>query len=97
MILDYLIVCHRIRTAAEAESRQKSCVATMAILNLADKSAETPQAERILAHRQKKERQPFELSLFVGVPGFEPGTLWSQTRCANRTALHPVAVLRVQR
>lgn len=26
----------------------------MAILNLADKSAETPQAERILAHRQKK-------------------------------------------
>ena len=21
--------------------------------------------------------------------GFEPATLWSQTRCANRTALHP--------
>ena len=25
----------------------------------------------------------------VGVPGFEPGTLCSQSRCANRTALHP--------
>ncbi len=25
----------------------------------------------------------------VGVPGFEPGTPWSQTRCANRAALHP--------
>ena len=28
-------------------------------------------------------------SLFVGVPGFEPGTPWSQTRCASRAALHP--------
>ncbi len=28
-------------------------------------------------------------SFSVGVPGFEPGTPWSQTRCANRTALHP--------
>ena len=27
--------------------------------------------------------------LFVGVKGFEPSTPWSQTRCANRTALHP--------
>jgi hypothetical protein len=26
----------------------------------------------------------------VGVAGFEPATLWSQTRCANRAALHPV-------
>ena len=26
---------------------------------------------------------------FVGVPGFEPGTPCSQSRCANRTALHP--------
>ena len=25
----------------------------------------------------------------VGVPGFEPGTPCSQSRCANRTALHP--------
>src|SRR5690606_32714688 len=25
----------------------------------------------------------------VGVAGFEPATPWSQTRCANRTALHP--------
>ena len=25
----------------------------------------------------------------VGVAGFEPATLWSQTRCANRAALHP--------
>ena len=27
--------------------------------------------------------------LLVGVPGFEPGTPCSQSRCANRTALHP--------
>ena len=25
----------------------------------------------------------------VGIPGFEPGTPCSQSRCANRTALHP--------
>ena len=25
----------------------------------------------------------------VGVIGFEPTTLWSQTRCASQTALHP--------
>ncbi len=25
----------------------------------------------------------------VGVPGFEPGTPCSQSRCANRAALHP--------
>ena len=27
---------------------------------------------------------------FVGVKGFEPSTPCSQSRCANRTALHPV-------
>jgi hypothetical protein len=26
---------------------------------------------------------------YVGVAGFEPATPWSQTRCANRAALHP--------
>ena len=37
----------------------------------------------------------YQLSYFriwfkkVGVPGFEPGTPCSQSRCANRTALHP--------
>src|SRR5688572_5101443 len=25
----------------------------------------------------------------VGVTGFEPATLWSQTRCASQAALHP--------
>ena len=25
----------------------------------------------------------------VGVPGFEPGTSWSQTKRADQTALHP--------
>ena len=29
------------------------------------------------------------LSLLVGVKGFEPSTPCSQSRCANRTALHP--------
>jgi hypothetical protein len=32
--------------------------------------------------------QPF----IVGVAGFEPATPWSQTRCANRTALYPVLI-----
>ena len=27
--------------------------------------------------------------LIVGAAGFEPATPWSQTRCANRTALRP--------
>ena len=31
----------------------------------------------------------FNSSFYVGVPGFEPGTPCSQSRCANRTALHP--------
>ena len=25
----------------------------------------------------------------VGVAGFEPATLWSQTKCASQTALYP--------
>ncbi len=32
----------------------------------------------------------------VGVPGFEPGTPCSQSRCANRTALHPVGCCMIQ-
>ena len=36
------------------------------------------------------EREPrLRFSFVVGVPGFEPGTPCSQSRCANRTALHP--------
>ena len=31
-------------------------------------------------------------AFFVGVPGFEPGTSCSQSRRANRTALHPEAL-----
>ena len=30
----------------------------------------------------------------VGIPGFEPGAPCSRSRCANRTALHPVCVKR---
>ena len=30
-----------------------------------------------------------QFNFFVGVPGFEPGTSCSQSRRANRTALHP--------
>ena len=33
---------------------------------------------------------------YVGVKGFEPSTPWSQTRCANRTALHPEVCAKVQ-
>ena len=38
----------------------------------------------------KKETQNIASLLVVGIPGFEPGTPCSQSRCANRTALHPV-------
>ena len=31
----------------------------------------------------------------VGVKGFEPSTPWSQTRCANRTALNPECVAKL--
>ena len=39
----------------------------------------------------KKPRNPKGIAGFsqVGVIGFEPTTLWSQTRCASQTALHP--------
>src|ERR1700733_11202580 len=30
---------------------------------------------------------------FVGAPGFEPGTSWSQTRRANQAALRPVPTI----
>ena len=32
--------------------------------------------------------------LIVGVAGFEPTTPCSQSRCANRTALHPATFLK---
>ena len=35
------------------------------------------------------------LSLTVGVAGFEPTTPCSQSRCANRTALHPESLFEV--
>ena len=41
---------------------------------------------------KKAEKQPPYWMLFllnVGVKGFEPSTPCSQSRCANRTALHP--------
>ena len=31
----------------------------------------------------------FSYFSIVGETGFEPATPWSQTKCANRTALHP--------
>ena len=43
-------------------------------------------------HNEKRE-QPMLLSLFVGVAGFEPTTPCSQSRCANRTALHPETIV----
>ena len=43
----------------------------------------------------KTKRDRTEFCLFcVGVTGFEPVTPCSQSRCANRTALHPVSFLR---
>lgn len=37
----------------------------------------------------KKEQHFRETPFLVGVAGFEPTTPCSQSRCANRTALHP--------
>ena len=39
--------------------------------------------------KKTAEKFPF-LPFLVGVAGFEPTTPCSQSRCANRTALHPV-------
>ncbi len=55
---------------------------------------ETTVVERV--YTQKKAQNEFCIFLilnllqFVGVAGFEPTTPCSQSRCANRTALHPV-------
>jgi hypothetical protein len=49
---------------------------------------------------KKKELQTLYLQLSnfkVGVAGFEPATPWSQTRCANRTALYPVILFKAVR
>ena len=46
-----------------------------------------------LAHQQTQKKQTTlssRLLFVVGIPGFEPGTPCSQSRCANRPALHPV-------
>ena len=37
----------------------------------------------------KKTENAEHFLFYVGVPGFEPGTSCSQSRRANRTALHP--------
>ena len=36
----------------------------------------------------KIKKENISALLLVEMKGFEPPTLWSQTRCANRTALH---------
>ncbi len=51
-----------------------------------------PKNKKTTNHRFVVFRAGLE-SLFVGVPGFEPGTPWSQTRCASRAALHPEKIL----
>ena len=46
---------------------------------------------------KKKEKEMLEssnISFIVGIPGFEPGTPCSQSRCANRTALHPAIIFK---
>ena len=40
---------------------------------------------------------PLYFFFFVGVAGFEPATPCSQSRCANRTALHPDTLILVLR
>ena len=50
----------------------------------------TPEAGALTGLRYTPYRFGCRLKSLVGVPGFEPGTPCSQSRCANRTALHPV-------
>ena len=48
-------------------------------------------ARVLYANKKRNKKLWFHfLLLFVGVAGFEPTTPCSQSRCANRTALHPV-------
>ena len=45
----------------------------------------------------KKKKEMLEqsnISFIVGIPGFESGTPCSQSRCANRTALHPAIIFK---
>lgn len=49
--------------------------------------------DRYLGSNSPETKKPCHFSmtrLFVGVSGFEPEAPCSQSRCANRTALHPV-------
>ena len=47
-------------------------------------------ARVLYANKKRNKKLWFHfLLLFVGVAGFEPTTPCSQSRCANRTALHP--------
>ena len=49
-----------------------------------------PQTIEISKIDKNKKATIFDSCLFVvGVAGFEPTTPCSQSRCANRTALHP--------
>ena len=52
----------------------------------------TPEAGALTGLRYTPYRFGCRLKSLVGVPGFEPGTPCSQSRCANRTAPHPEVV-----
>ena len=57
-------------------------------------------AENTTKQYPKNTDAPFEVlegGVDVGVAGFEPATLCSQSRCANRAALHPDPVKGLQR
>ncbi len=45
---------------------------------------------RYLTAKKRAQKLLSTLSLFVGVPGFEPGTPWSQTRCATGLRYTPM-------
>ena len=51
-----------------------------------------PNKSKLLTAIKYKDHHACVMVVFfssVGVAGFEPATPWSQTRCANRTALYP--------
>ena len=72
--------------------QSKCLVATKLLLSELESEASCNILKVALTARYKKRKRgiPKYSSLpFVGVVGFELTTPWSQTRCANRTTLHP--------
>ena len=52
-------------------------------------AAARPRASRLSPEGKQASAMAGLLTMLVGVKGFEPSTLWSQTRCATRLRYTP--------